>query len=117
MRVRATFTLTKIDGTFETASGATPRAVSVKLVSKPFVFALDQAGMNTEYYANSIALGGGESCDVILDATSTPVGTYYLFTPMLDHLANDLENFGGLMTEVHVCNSVTGGSTFGNTCN
>ena len=93
MRVRATFTLTKIDGTFETASGATPRAVSVKLVSKPFVFALDQAGMNTEYYANSIALGGGESCDVILDATSTPVGTYYLFTPMLDHLANEPGEF------------------------
>ena len=75
--------------------------------------------MNTEYYANSIALGGGESCDVILDAsntTNTPVGTYYLFTPMLDHLSNDLENFGGMMTEVHVCNTVTGGSTFGNTC-
>ena len=25
--------------------------------------------------------------------------------------------FGGLMTEVHICSSVTGGSTFGNTCN
>jgi hypothetical protein len=77
----------------------------------------DQAGINTEYYSNSITLGGGESCDVVLDATSVPVGTYYLYTPNLDHLANDAENFGGLMTEVHVCNTVTGGSTFGNTCN
>jgi hypothetical protein len=77
----------------------------------------DQAGINTEYYTNSITLGGGESNDVILDATNVPVGTYYLFSPNLDHLANDAENFGGMMTEVHVCNSVTNGSTFGNTCN
>jgi FtsP/CotA-like multicopper oxidase with cupredoxin domain len=90
--------------------------VPMKVVGWNAKLLRDQAGMNTEYYANSITLGGGESCDVLLDATSTPVGTYYLFTPMLDHLANDLENFGGLMTEVHVCNSVTGSSTFGNTC-
>jgi hypothetical protein len=77
----------------------------------------DQAGNNTEYYTNSITLGGGESLDVILDATNTPVGTYYLYTPNLDHLSNDAENFGGMMTEVHVCNSVTGGNTYGNTCN
>jgi len=29
-------------------------------------------------------------------------GTYYLFTPNLDHLSNDAENFGGQMTEVRV---------------
>jgi hypothetical protein len=91
--------------------------VPMKVVGWNAKLLRDQAGVNTEYYSNSITLGGGESCDVILDATNTPVGTYYLFTPMLDHLANDLENFGGLMTEVHVCSSVTGGSTFGNTCN
>jgi len=46
-----------------------------------------------------------------------PAGsTFYLYTPDLDHLSNDAENFGGLMTEVHICSSVTGGSTFGNTC-
>ena len=38
MRMRATFTVKKIDGTFETASGATPRAVSVKLVSNTLYF-------------------------------------------------------------------------------
>jgi hypothetical protein len=91
--------------------------VPMKVVGWNAKLLRDQAGVNTEYGANSITLAGGESCDVILDATGVPVGTYYLFTPMLDHLANDLENFGGLMTEVHVCNSVTGGSTFGNTCN
>jgi FtsP/CotA-like multicopper oxidase with cupredoxin domain len=77
----------------------------------------DQAGNNLYYKTNSITLGGGESLDVILDATGVPVGTYYLYTPDLDHLANDAENFGGLMTEVHVCTSVSGGNTFGNTCN
>ena len=47
-----------------------------------------------------------------------PAGTtFYLYTPQLDHLSNDQENFGGLMTEVHICNSVSGGNTYGNTCN
>ena len=66
----------------------------------------DQEGNDTDYYANSITLGGGESLDVILDASNTtlyPSGSvFYLFTPQLDHLSNDQENFGGLMTEVHI---------------
>jgi FtsP/CotA-like multicopper oxidase with cupredoxin domain len=66
----------------------------------------DQAGNNTDYYANSITIGGGESLDVILDASNTtlyPAGSvFYLYTPQLDHLSNDAENFGGLMTEVHI---------------
>jgi FtsP/CotA-like multicopper oxidase with cupredoxin domain len=70
----------------------------------------DQDGVNTDYYTNSITLGGGESADVILDASAKdslgnllyPPGTYYLYTPQLDHLANDAENFGGMMTEVRV---------------
>jgi FtsP/CotA-like multicopper oxidase with cupredoxin domain len=66
----------------------------------------DQAGNNLYYNTNSITLGGGESLDVILDATDTtkyPAGSvYYLYTPNLDHLSNDAENFGGLMTEVHI---------------
>jgi hypothetical protein len=90
----------------------------------------DQAGMNTEFYTNSITLGGGESLDVILDASDAGCGSsgcaaalypagsvFYLYTPQLDHLSNDAENFGGLMTEVHICKSVSGGNTYGNTCN
>ena len=30
----------------------------------------DQAGNNIDYYTNSITLGGGESLDVILDASN-----------------------------------------------
>ena len=78
----------------------------------------DQAGNNTGYFTNSITLGGGESLDVILDtclvrsnpadpssACSAPLpagSVYFLYTPQLDHLSNDAENFGGLMAEVHV---------------
>jgi FtsP/CotA-like multicopper oxidase with cupredoxin domain len=90
----------------------------------------DQAGNNTEFYTNSITLGGGESLDVILDASDAGCGSvgcaarlypagsvFYVYTPQLDHLSNDAENFGGMMTEVHICSSVSGGNTFGNTCN
>ncbi|NTZ87569.1 multicopper oxidase family protein [Burkholderia metallica] len=67
----------------------------------------DMAGNDMTYYTNSITLGGGESIDVILDASDTttyaPGSVYYLYTPNLDHLSNDAENFGGLMTEVRIC--------------
>ena len=75
----------------------------------------DQEGNNMYYNTNSITLGGGESLDVILDTctargpapdyactTKMPTGKYFLYTPQLDHLSNDAENFGGLMTEVVV---------------
>jgi FtsP/CotA-like multicopper oxidase with cupredoxin domain len=75
----------------------------------------DQNGNNLEFYTNSITLGGGESLDVILDASDAGCGSvgcaatlypagsvFYLYTPNLDHLSNDQENFGGLMTEVHI---------------
>jgi FtsP/CotA-like multicopper oxidase with cupredoxin domain len=104
--------------------------VPIKVVGWNAKLLRDQAGNNTEYYTNSITLGGGESMDAILDASDAgcgysgcaanlyPAGSvFYLFTSQLDHLSNDAENFGGMMTEVHICNSVSGGNTFGNTCN
>jgi FtsP/CotA-like multicopper oxidase with cupredoxin domain len=75
----------------------------------------DQAGNNLAYDTNSITLAGGDSLDVILDTcldaprtsftsctAKMPTGTYFLYTPNLDHLSNDAENFGGLMTEIHI---------------
>lgn len=62
----------------------------------------DMAGNNLYYQTNSVTLGGGESMDVILDAANIPAGTYFLYTTNLDHLSNDAENFGGMMTEIHV---------------
>jgi len=66
----------------------------------------DQEGHNLDYFTNSITLAGGESLDVILDASDATKyksgQIFYLYTPNLDHLANDAENFGGLMTEVRI---------------
>jgi hypothetical protein len=76
--------------------------IQMKVIGYNAKLLRDQAGNNLYYTTNSITLGGGESLDVILDTAGVPVGTYYLYTPNLDHLSNDAENFGGLMTEVHV---------------
>jgi FtsP/CotA-like multicopper oxidase with cupredoxin domain len=70
----------------------------------------DQSGNNLYYTTNSITMAGGESMDVILDTSlpkldGTPYAAgevYYLYTPNLDHLSNDAENFGGLMTEIRI---------------
>jgi len=64
----------------------------------------DLAGNDMTYLTNSITLAGGESIDVLLDASGLAPGQkFYLYTPNLDHLANDAENFGGLMTEINIC--------------
>jgi len=89
--------------------------IPMKVIALNAKLLRDQAGNNLYYNTNSITLAGGESLDVILDAcavratdgsctTAIPAGTYYLYTPNLDHLSNDAENFGGLMTEVNVVN-------------
>ena len=66
----------------------------------------DQNGNNMAYDTNSITMGGGESADVILDASDTTKypknSVFYLYTSNLDHLSNDAENFGGQMTEVRI---------------
>ncbi|MEQ1564393.1 MAG: multicopper oxidase domain-containing protein [Myxococcota bacterium] len=63
----------------------------------------DQAGNNLSYQTQSLTLGGGQSADVILDTSGlAPGSTYFLYTTNLHQLANDVENFGGLMTEIRV---------------
>ena len=60
----------------------------------------DGAGNNLYYKTNSVTLGGGQSADVIL--VPPAAGTYFLYTTNLHQLANDAENFGGIMTEIRV---------------
>jgi FtsP/CotA-like multicopper oxidase with cupredoxin domain len=68
----------------------------------------DLDGNNLYYDTNSVTLAGGESIDVILDAAGYTAGQkFYLYTPQLDHLSNDAENFGGMMTEVNICSAVS----------
>jgi hypothetical protein len=86
--------------------------IPMKVIGQNARLLRDQAGNNLYYNTNSVTLGGGESIDVILDAsdqTKYPANSVlYLYTPELDHLSNDAENFGGLMTEVHVINCTVG---------
>jgi FtsP/CotA-like multicopper oxidase with cupredoxin domain len=67
----------------------------------------DQDGNNLAYLTNSITMGGGESADVILDATGYQAGQkFFLYSTKLDELSNDAENFGGMMTEINICDAV-----------
>lgn len=49
---------------------------------------------------NSVDLGGGEAKDVILDTSGIAPGTYVLYVTNLNHLSNNTEDFGGMMTEI-----------------
>jgi hypothetical protein len=50
---------------------------------------------------SSITMGGGESYDVIVDTTGTTTGDrYYLYATQLDHLTNNDDDYGGMMTEI-----------------
>lgn len=82
----------------------------------------DEARNHTEYLTSSITLSHGESLDVILDASDigceSPgcvqlrirrARSSIFYTTNLDPMSNDVENFGGLLTEVHICATVTGG--------
>lgn len=57
-------------------------------------------GADLYYKTNSVTLGGGESVDVILDTKGVTPGTYVLYTSNLNYLNNDVEEHGGMMTEI-----------------
>ena len=63
----------------------------------------DGDGNNMYYKTNSLTLGGGQSADVIIDTSGLAAGQkFFVYTTNLDRLANDAENFGGMMTEIHI---------------
>jgi FtsP/CotA-like multicopper oxidase with cupredoxin domain len=63
----------------------------------------DDDGNDMYYMTNSITLGGGQSADVLIDTSPLTSGdTFFLYSKNLDRLANDHENFGGAMTEIHI---------------
>ena len=57
-------------------------------------------GTDMYYKTNSLTLGGGQSADVLIDTTGLGGKTFFLYSTNLDYLANDAENFGGMMTEI-----------------
>ena len=54
------------------------------------------------YETNSVNLGGGETADVLIDTTGVAPGTYMVYTTNLNYLSNDVEDFGGIMTEIRI---------------
>jgi len=64
------------------------------------VVAKDARALNFPYTTNSVFLGGGESADVILDTLNVPKGTYFLYVTNMEHLNNNAEEYGGMMTEI-----------------
>jgi hypothetical protein len=59
-----------------------------------------QLGPNNFYTTNTLTLGGGESIDVIIDTANVAPGTYFLYSSNLNNLSNDMEDYGGMMTEI-----------------
>jgi FtsP/CotA-like multicopper oxidase with cupredoxin domain len=59
-------------------------------------------GTNLYYTTNSVTLGGGEALDVILDTSGVAPGTYFLYTTNFNYLSNNIDPFGGMMTEIWI---------------
>jgi len=76
--------------------------IPMKVVGKGARILRGPDGKNLYYKTSSVDLGGGEAADVILDTKDVPAGTYFLYVKNLDHLSNDSEDFGGMMTEIIV---------------
>jgi len=78
----------------------TTLGVPMRVVGKDARLLRGPNGEDLTYLTNSITVGGGESTDGIIDTTGLAPGTYFLYTTNLDHLSNDLQDFGGMMTEI-----------------
>ncbi|MFS2215009.1 multicopper oxidase domain-containing protein [Telluria sp. Tellsp104] len=57
-------------------------------------------GKDLYYDTASVTLGGGESVEVMIDASAVPAGTYFFYTTNLNFLSNNEEDYGGMMTEI-----------------
>jgi FtsP/CotA-like multicopper oxidase with cupredoxin domain len=56
-------------------------------------------GKNLYYFTQTIDLGGGESADVLVDTSTVPAGTYFIYSTNLKNLNNNHQDYGGMMTE------------------
>ncbi len=74
--------------------------IPMKVVAKDARLLRGPTGKNLAYNSTSVKLGGGETTDVILDTTNVNAGTYMVYATRLNHLSNNTEDYGGLMTEI-----------------
>lgn len=64
-------------------------------------------GKDLYYDTASVTLGGGESVEVIIDASAVPAGTYFFYTTNLNFLSNNEQDYGGMMTEIVITGDPT----------
>jgi FtsP/CotA-like multicopper oxidase with cupredoxin domain len=74
--------------------------MNMKVVGKDAHILRNPAGLNLYYQTNSLALGGGESYDVILDTSAVEAGTYFLYARNLNHMSNRTQDQAGMITEI-----------------
>ena len=80
----------------------TSNGLKMKVVGKDASIKRGPTGTDLYYETNSVTLGGGESVDVILNTAGVPLGKYFLYTSNLNFLSNNTDDFGGMMTEIHI---------------
>lgn len=78
----------------------TVQGIPMKVVAKDAKLLRGPTGVNTAFTTSSVTLGGGETTDVILDTAGLAAGTYFIYDTRLNHLCNDEEDFGGIMTQL-----------------
>ncbi|SNB47981.1 multicopper oxidase domain-containing protein [Geobacter sp. DSM 9736] len=76
--------------------------IPMKVVGKDARILRSTAGENLSYTTNSVTLGGGQACDVILDTAGIAPGTYFLYATDIHNLSNNEEDYGGMMTEIEL---------------
>jgi FtsP/CotA-like multicopper oxidase with cupredoxin domain len=78
--------------------------IPMRVVGRDAALLRGPTGIDLSYDANSVTVGGGQSTDVLLQIpAAVPVGTtYFLYVRELDHMNNDKERFGGMITEIRV---------------
>ncbi len=59
-------------------------------------------GASLYYETNSVTVGSGEAMEALIDTTGVAPGTYFLYTTNLNYLSNNVEDFGGMMTEIRI---------------
>lgn len=76
--------------------------LNMKVVGRGARLLRGPGGSDLSYDTTSVTLGGGESVDVIIDTAGVSAGTYFLYTTNLNYLSNDVDDFGGMMTEIRI---------------
>lgn len=80
----------------------TALGLTMKVVGRGARMLRGPDGKDLTYETMSVTVGGGEAKDVIIDTAGIPAGTYFLYTTNLNYLSNNGEDFGGMMTEIHI---------------